>query len=118
MRCVFKNSDRAIIALAERPGSAVSQARLSERISSCRSVSFLTSISSALSASERILNVQKGFVVSNCEDGGRDATAVGVGFAAFAFAALALAAAALLSAVALFDFESFVGDSTRSLANT
>ncbi len=70
-----------------------------------------------MSASERILNVQNGFVVSNCEDGGRDA-AVGVGFAALAFAALAFAAAALLSAVALFDFESFVGDSTLSLANT
>ena len=71
-----------------------------------------------MSASERILKVQYGFVVSNCEDGGLDAAAVGVGFAAFAFAALALAAAALLSAVALFDLESFVGDEARSLENT
>ena len=67
--------------------------------------------------SDRILNVQCGFVVSNCEEGGLE-TDVAAGFVALAFAALALAAAALLSAVELFDFGSFVGDRALSFEKT
>lgn len=54
--------------------------------------------------------------MSNCEDAGLDTAA---GFAALAFAFAAFAAAALpLSLLALFAFESFEGDETRSFEKT